>query len=104
ASDDTIEAKTRHQAEAAAADADVIVFVVDAAEGRTPLDEEVVEILRRTRRPVVLVANKAESPSARNAAYGEFARLGLGEAIAVSAIHGEGTGDLLDAIVERLPP
>jgi len=104
ATNDTIEAKTRAQAEAAANDADVIVFVVDAAEGRNPLDEDVVAIMRRTRRPVVLVANKAESNSARDAVHGEFARLGLGAPIAVSAIHGEGTGDLLDAIVERLPP
>lgn len=102
--DDSIEAKTRDQAEAAAADADVILFVVDAAEGRNPLDEDVVAIMRRTRRPVILVANKAESNSARDAIHGEFARLGLGEPFAVSAIHGEGTGDLLDAIVARLPP
>ncbi|HEY1727164.1 MAG TPA: ribosome biogenesis GTPase Der [Candidatus Baltobacteraceae bacterium] len=101
---DSIEAKTRAQAEAAAADADVILFVVDAAEGRNPLDEDVVAIMRRTRRPVILVANKAESNSARDAVHGEFSRLGLGEPIAVSAIHGEGTGDLLDAIVARLPP
>jgi GTP-binding protein len=101
---DSIEAKTRAQAEAAASDADVIVFVVDAAEGRNPLDDDVVAIMRRTRRPVVLVANKAESNSARDAVHGEFARLGLGVPIAVSAIHGEGTGDLLDAIVAKLPP
>ena len=101
---DSIEAKTRAQAEAAASEADVIVFVVDAAEGLNPLDDDVVAIMRRTRRPVVLVANKAESNSARDAIHGEFARLGLGEPFAVSAIHGEGTGDLLDAIVERLPP
>jgi GTPase len=104
ATHDTIEAKTRGQAEAAAADADVIAFVVDAAEGLNPLDDDVVAIMRKTRRPVVLIANKAESPSARDAIHGEFARLGLGEPIAVSALHGEGTGDLLDAIIERLPP
>ena len=104
ASRDAIESKTRRLAEAAAAQADVIVFVVDAAEGLNPLDDDVVRILRRTRRPVVLVANKAESPKARDAAVGEFARLGLGTPVAVSAIHGEGTGELLDAIVERLPP
>ncbi|MGA3036939.1 MAG: ribosome biogenesis GTPase Der [Vulcanimicrobiaceae bacterium] len=101
---DSIEAKTRGQAEAAAADADVILFVVDAAEGLNPLDEDVVAIMRRTRRPVVLVANKAESNTARDAVHAEFTRLGLGPPIAVSAIHGEGTGDLLDTIIERLPP
>ncbi|MGH7329869.1 MAG: ribosome biogenesis GTPase Der, partial [Polyangiaceae bacterium] len=102
--DDAIEAKTRRQAEAAAADADVVMFVVDAAAGLHPLDDDVARILRRTRRPTVLVANKAESPTARNAVHAEFTRLGFHNPIAVSALHGEGTGDLLDAIVERLPP
>lgn len=104
ASRDAIEVKTRRHAEAAAAEADVIVFVVDAAEGLNPLDDDVVRILRRTRRPVILAANKAESPRARESAAGEFARLGVGAPLAVSAIHGEGTGELLDAIVEQLPP
>jgi GTP-binding protein len=103
ASRGAIETKTRHQAEAAAAAADVVVFVVDAAEGLNPLDQEVVGILRRTHRPVILTANKAESNRARESAAGEFARLGLGSPLEVSAIHGEGTGELLDAIVERLP-
>jgi len=101
---DDIARRTRAQAEIAAREADVIVFVVDAAAGLSPLDEDVVAIMRRTRHPVVLVANKAESERVREAIPGEFARLGFGEPIAVSAIHGEGTGDLLDAIVERLPP
>ena len=103
-SEGTIEAKTQRQAEAAAAAADVVVFVVDAASGLNPLDEEVAQILRGTRRPVILVANKAESPSARDSVHAEFARLGFDVPIAVSALHGEATGDLLDAIVERLPP
>lgn len=103
ASHGAIETKTRRQAEAAAAEADVVVFVVDAAEGLNPLDEDVVGILRRTRRPVILTANKAESNRARESAAGEFSRLGLGSPLEVSAIHGEGTGELLDAIVERLP-
>ena len=100
---DHIALSTRRQAEAAAAEADAIVFVVDAASGRNPLDDEVSRILRRTRRPVVLVANKAESPSAAAAVYGEFSALGFGEPVAVSAIHGEGTGDLLDRVVDHLP-
>jgi len=95
--------RTRAQAEIAAKEADVIVFVVDAAEGLSPLDEDVVAIMRRTRHPVLLVANKAESERVRLQIPGEFARLGFGEPLAVSALHGEGTGDLLDAIVERLP-
>jgi GTPase len=95
---------TRRQAEAAADEADVIVMVVDAQTGIHPLDDDVAAILRRKRRPIVLVANKAEAPSAAAAVYAEFAGLGFGEPIAVSAIHGEGTGDLLDRIVGLLPP
>ncbi|MFY9720823.1 MAG: ribosome biogenesis GTPase Der [Candidatus Cybelea sp.] len=94
---------TRRQAEAAADQADVVVMVVDAQAGLHPLDDDVARILRRKRRPLVLVANKAESPSAAAAVHAEFASLGFGEPIAVSAIHGEGTGDLLDRIVERFP-
>jgi GTPase len=100
---DDIAAQTRAQAELAAREADVIVFVADASTGLLPQDEEVAMIMRKTRRPVLLVANKAESQRVRLQIPGEFARLGLGEPFAVSALHGEGTGDLLDAIVERLP-
>jgi GTP-binding protein len=102
--DEEIARQTRAQAQIAASEADLIVFVVDAKDGLSPLDDDVVAILRRTRRPVLLVANKAESERVRDQIPGEFARLGFGEPIVVSAIHGEGTGDLLDAIVERLPP
>jgi len=108
---DAITRSTRQQAEIAAQEADVIVFVVDAQTGLHPLDEDVAAILRRTaapkgqkRHPIVLVANKAESPKAAAAVHGEFARLGFGEPVAVSTIHGESTGDLLDRIVELLPP
>jgi len=101
---DHIATSTRRQAEAAAQEADATIFVVDAASGRNPLDDDVARILRKTRRPVVLVANKAESPSAAGSVLGEFAPLGFGEPVAVSAIHGEGTGDLLDRVVEHLPP
>ncbi len=103
-SGDEIARQTRAQAEIAANEADVIVFVVDAAAGLSPLDDDVVHIMRKTRRPVVLAANKAESERVKAQIPGEFARLGFGEPIVVSALHGEGTGDLLDAIVERLPP
>ncbi|MBV9647281.1 MAG: ribosome biogenesis GTPase Der [Candidatus Eremiobacteraeota bacterium] len=101
---DAIGTQTRQQAEAAAREADAIVFVVDAAAGLSALDDDVAMILRRTRRPVLLAANKAESTKVREALGGEFARLGFGEPLPVSAIHGEGTGDLLDAVVEKLPP
>lgn len=101
--DDDMAKRTRAQAQIAADEADVIVFVVDAKDGLSPLDDDVVRILRKTRHPIVLVANKAESDRVKNLIPGEFARLGFGEPIVVSALHGEGTGDLLDAIVERLP-
>jgi len=102
--EDPIARGTRSQAESAARDADAIVFVVDAQDGLTPVDEEVAQILRRYRRPVILAANKIESPKAAAAIYAEFGGIGFGEPFGVSALHGEGTGDLLDAIVDRLPP
>jgi GTP-binding protein len=101
---DAGDSATRRQAEAAAQEADVILFLVDAAAGRHPLDDDVAQILRKTKRPVILAANKAESPSASAAVHGEFAALGFGEPVALSAIHGEGTGDLLDRVVEHLAP
>jgi GTPase len=90
------------QAREAVDDADLVVFVVDARAGITPGDEEVAEILRRARKPVLLVANKIDDPS-QDALALEFHRLGLGEPLPASALHGYGTGDLLDAILERLP-
>jgi GTP-binding protein len=95
---------TRRQAEAAADEADVVLMVVDAQTGLNALDDDVARILRHKRRPIVLVANKAESENAAASIPAEFGRLGFGEPVAVSAIHGEGTGDLLDRIVELLPP
>lgn len=79
-------------------------MLVDAQTGLVALDDDVARILRRKRRPIVLVANKAEAESAAASVPAEFSRLGFGVPLAVSAIHGEGTGDLLDRIVELLPP
>ncbi len=90
------------QARAAVAEADLVLFVVDAKAGVTPGDEEVAEILRVSRKPVFLLANKIDDPI-RDAEALEFHRLGLGEPIPLSALHGYGTGDLLDAVVARLP-
>jgi GTP-binding protein len=90
------------QARAAVAEADLVLFVVDAKIGITPGDEEVAEILRTARKPVFLLANKIDDP-ARDVEAVEFHRLGLGDPIPLSALHGHGTGDLLDAIVARLP-
>ena len=96
-------ALTTQQAETAIAEADVIVFVVDGTIGVTPADEAVAEVLRRSRKPLLVAVNKTDDPS-RTAQTAEFFRLGLeAEILPVSAYHGTGTGDLLDAIVDRLP-
>jgi GTP-binding protein len=100
---DAIAQGTRAQAESAARDADVIVLIVDAQDGLVAADQDVADILRRTRKPVILAANKVESPKAAASVHAEFSGLGFGEPFGVSALHGEGTGDLLDAIVEKLP-
>jgi GTP-binding protein len=90
------------QARRAVEEADLVLFVTDARAGITPGDEEISEILRRARKPVVLVANKVDDPQDESSAH-EFHRLGLGEPVAISAMHGHGTGDLLDAVVAALP-
>jgi GTP-binding protein len=90
------------QARAAIDEADLVLFVVDAQAGVTPGDEEVADLLRRSRRPVLVVANKIDDPTRTDQIH-EFHRLGLGEPVAISALHGHGTGDLLDAVLERLP-
>lgn len=97
----------RAQALIAIQDADVIVMLVDAAQGITAADQEVAEILRRTQKPIIITANKADNEARRTDAF-EFYALGLGEEVfAISALHGTGTGDLLDAIVDafhKAPP
>jgi GTPase len=90
------------QARAAIAEADLVLFVVDTQTGITPGDEEIAAILRRSRKPILLVVNKIDDPS-RDADAVEFHRLGLGDPIPISAVHGHGAGDLLDLIVARLP-
>jgi GTP-binding protein len=93
----------RRQASIAIQDADIIVHVVDGQTGLTAADREVAAILRQTKKPVIIAANKLESSKLWDTAY-EFYELGLGEVFAVSALHGSGTGDLLDAIVDAIPP
>jgi GTPase len=90
------------QARLAIGEADLVLFVVDAKAGLGPGDEEIAGILRRSHKPVVLIANKADEPG-RDAEALEFHRLGLGDPVPFSALHGYGSGDLLDAIVEALP-
>jgi GTPase len=92
----------RQQAFTAIQDADVIVQVVDGQSGITAADREVADILRQSKKPIIVAANKLESSKLWDDAY-EFYELALGEVFAVSALHGAGTGDLLDAIVEALP-
>jgi len=96
-------ARIAEQAEVAVEMADVVVFVVDVTVGMTDEDEAVVRVLRRARKPVVLAANKADDQRLEGEAAVMWG-LGLGEPRPVSALHGRGSGDLLDAIVERLPP
>jgi len=90
------------QARQAIDEADLILFVVDTRAGVTPGDEEVADILRRARKRVLLIANKIDDPAQENLAL-ELHRLGLGDPIPISALHGHGAGDLLDRIVEELP-
>jgi GTP-binding protein len=90
------------QARAAIEEADLVILLVDARAGLTPGDAELTDILRRARKPVLLVANKLDDPSRPELSH-EFATLGFGTPVEISALHGHGTGDLLDAVVERLP-
>jgi GTPase len=90
------------QAERAVAEADLVLFITDARLGITPGDQEIAELLRRARKPVVVVANKVDDPR-RDVDALEFHALGLGDPVPVSAMHGYGTGDLLDRIVAGLP-
>jgi GTP-binding protein len=100
--DDPLAVSIQDQARAALADAQVALFVVDARAGLRPGDQEIAEILRRGNLPIVLAANKIDSPQDLVLAH-EFYGLGLGEPVAVSAAQGLGTGDLLDRLVDLLP-
>jgi GTPase len=90
------------QAREAVEEADLVLLVVDATVGVTPGDAELAEILRKSRRPVLVLANKLDDPR-RDLEALEFHRLGLGDPVPISALHGHGSGDLLDEIVARLP-
>jgi len=99
---DPIEEKVQEQARLAIAEADAIVFVVDAETGETPADAEAAELLRTARAPVIMAVNKADNPR-REAEGAEFHRLGWEETYPISALHGRGVADLLDALVAGLP-
>jgi len=95
--------RVRAQAELAIDEADVIIFMVDAQAGITAADEEVADLLRRTQKQVILAANKSDNAKLRQDVV-EFYALGIGEPITISSTQGTGTGDLLDLIVDALPP
>ncbi len=101
-SDDVFESEINKQVELAIEQADVILFVVDAMNGGTDLDDHVAQILRRSKKPVILVANKVDSND-WVCNVPEFYKLGLGDPYPVSAVNGYGTGDLLDEVVKDLP-
>lgn len=99
-SDDIFEGEIRKQVKLAVDEADVILFLTDVTGGVTDLDDDVAELLRKSRKPVVVAVNKVDNVD-RQYLTGEFYSLGLGEIYAISAINGSGTGDLLDAIVAK---
>ena len=101
-SDDIFEEEINKQVEIAIQEADVILFVVDASTGPTDLDDKVAAILRRSKKPVIVVANKEDRGDARFN-IPEFYKFGLGDPIGVSSANGSGTGELLDEIVKDMP-
>ena len=101
-SDDIFEGEIRKQVNLAIEEADIIVFVVDVEEGITPMDAEVAKLLRKVKKPIFVTVNKVDN-AMRDANAVEFYNLGLGDYHTISSINGSGTGDLLDAIAEKIP-
>jgi GTPase len=102
-SDDSMDRAIRRQVEFALDESDVVVFVVDGREGLNPVDRAIADRLRKAGRPVLLAVNKLDNLEQSTEQYG-FYSLGFGDPVGVSAAIGKGSGDLLDAVVERLPP
>ena len=102
-SQDVILSQMRRQAELAIEKADVIILVTDLKCGVTATDEDVAAMLRKSGKPVILCVNKCDNVGEPPADFYEFYNLGLGEPIAVSSVHGHGTGDLLDEVLKELP-
>ncbi len=102
-SDDSMDRAIRAQVEFALDEADVILFIVDGREGLNPVDRAIAERLRKAGRPVIVAVNKLDNLENSTEQYG-FYSLGFGDPVGVSAAIGKGSGDLLDAVVERLPP
>ena len=101
-SDDVFESAIRTQVQIAIDESDVVIFMVEAATGVTDYDSEIADILRRTRKPVILCVNKVDSGEKMYDSY-QFYSLGLGELYSISAANGSGTGELLDAVTAALP-
>ena len=101
-SDDIFEGEIRKQVQLAIEESDIIVFVVDVEEGITPMDAEVAKILRKVKKPIFIAVNKVDN-AMRVADAVEFYNLGLGDYHTISSINGSGTGDILDAIVAKMP-
>lgn len=101
-SDDIFEAEIDKQVELAIDEADAIIFMVDVESGVTPMDEEVANLLRKVKKPVLLAVNKVDNNKRLENAV-EFYSLGLGEYFPIASTNGSGTGDLLDALIEALP-
>ena len=102
--DDQILTFMREQAQIAIDHADVIIFLTDIKTGLTASDQEVATMLLKSGKPIVLAVNKMDSTGALDPDYYEFYNLGMGDPVAVSAVHGHGTGDLLDRCIEYFPP
>jgi len=100
-SDDIFEGEIRKQVQLAIEEADIIVFVVDVEEGITPMDTEVANVLRKVKKPIFMAINKVDN-AMREADAVEFYNLGLGDYYTISSINGSGTGELLDALAEKL--
>jgi len=101
-SDDIFEGEIRKQVQLAIEESDIIVFVVDVEEGITPMDAEVAKILRKVKKPIFIAVNKVDN-AMRDVDAVEFYNLGLGDYHTISSINGSGTGDILDAIVAKMP-
>lgn len=102
--DDVILSQMRAQANIAIATADVIVLVTDLRSGVVATDQDVANMLQKNGKPVILCVNKCDSVGAPDPEFYEFYNMGMGDPIAVSAVHGHGTGDLLDAVIAYFPP
>lgn len=102
-SDDVFEGEIRRQVKLAIDESNLILFVVDVETGLTDFDKEIADLLRRYKKPLILVANKVDNPT-RLAEAANFYRLGMGDPFGISSINGSGTGELLDKVVELLPP